>query len=78
MNEKQELMHMKLANIKTAAGIHLAMETGRGIVDLTAAGCSLSLQELICGAEDGFLAVQAGCTDGTCASAGSRRSRFAA
>ena len=42
---------MKLANIKTVSGIHLAAETARGIVDLTAAGCPLSLQDLICGAD---------------------------
>ena len=42
---------MKLANIKTVSGIHLATETERGIVDLTAAGCPLSLQDLICGAD---------------------------
>ena len=51
---------MKLANIKTAAGIHLAMETGRGIVDLTAAGCPLSLQDLICGADRSALSELAG------------------
>ena len=42
---------MKLANIKTVGGIHLAAETARGVVDLTAAGCPLSLQDLICGAD---------------------------
>ena len=42
---------MKLANIQTPDGIHLAAETPRGLVDLTAAGCPLSLQELICGAD---------------------------
>ena len=41
---------MKLANITTADGIHLAAETPRGIADLTAAGCPLSLQDLIAGA----------------------------
>ena len=42
---------MKFANIKTVSGIHLAVETARGLVDLTAAGCPLSLQDLICGAD---------------------------
>ena len=42
---------MKFANIKTVSGTHLAVETPRGLVDLTAAGCSLSLQDLICGAD---------------------------
>ena len=42
---------MKLANILTDSGIHLAAETARGPVDLTAAGCNLSLQELIGGAD---------------------------
>ncbi len=38
---------MKLANITTNDGIHLAAETPRGVIDLSAAGCPLSLQELI-------------------------------
>ena len=42
---------MKLANIKTVSGLHLAAETERGYVDLTAAGCPFSLQDLICGAD---------------------------
>ena len=42
---------MKLANIKTVSGIHLAAETARGVVDLTAASCPISLQDLICGAD---------------------------
>ena len=42
---------MKLANIKTVSGTHLAAETEHGVVDLTAAGCPLSLQDLICGAD---------------------------
>ncbi len=41
---------MKLASILTPEGIHLAAETARGPVDLTAAGCKLTLQELIGGA----------------------------
>ncbi len=42
---------MKLANLKTADGVHLGAETAIGIVDLTAAGCPLSLQDLIYGAD---------------------------
>ena len=41
---------MKLANLKTTSGIHLAAVTDKGPVDLTAAGCTLSLQDLIGGA----------------------------
>ena len=41
---------MKLANIRTDAGVHLAAETTRGLVDLTAAGCPLTMQDLIRGA----------------------------
>ena len=42
---------MKLANLKTVSGMHLAAMTDRGVVDLTAAGCVLSLQDLVCGAD---------------------------
>lgn len=42
---------MKLTNIKTAAGIHLAAETPRGLVDLTSAGFPHTMQDLICGAD---------------------------
>lgn len=42
---------MKLANIQTPDGIHLAVLTDRGLVDVTAAGCKLTMQDLICGAE---------------------------
>ena len=47
---------MKLANLKTNSGTHLAAMTDRGLVDLTAAGCPLSLQDLICGADAAALA----------------------
>ena len=42
---------MKLANIITEDGIHLAADTDRGPVDLTAAGCSVSLRDLMEGAD---------------------------
>ena len=42
---------MKLANIRTPEGIHLAVDTARGAIDATAAGCTLSLQDLIRGAD---------------------------
>ena len=42
---------MKLANIQTPDGIHLAVMTDRGLVDVTAAGCKLTMQDLICGAD---------------------------
>ena len=42
---------MKLANIQTPDCIHLAVLTGRGLVDATAAGCSLTMQDLVCGAD---------------------------
>ena len=38
---------MKLANIQTPDVIHLAVMTGRGLVDATAAGCKLTMQDLI-------------------------------
>ena len=46
---------MKLANIQTENGIHLAMLTDRGLVDVTAAGCTLSMYDLICGADRSLL-----------------------
>ena len=42
---------MKLANIMTESGIHLAALTDRGPVDLTDAGCPASLQDLILAAD---------------------------
>lgn len=42
---------MKLANILTPEGIHLAIQSERGAVDATAAGCAHSLQDLIRGAD---------------------------
>ena len=50
---------MKLANIQTPDGIHLAVLTDRGLVDVTAAGCKLTMQELICGADLAPLAAPA-------------------
>ncbi len=38
---------MKLTNLKTADGVHVAAMTDRGLIDLTAAGLSCSLQALI-------------------------------
>ncbi len=46
---------MKLANIQTENGIHLALMTERGLVDATAAGCVLSMLDLIRGADRGVL-----------------------
>ena len=40
---------MKLCNLKTESGLHLAVLTARGIVDLTAAGCPLTMDDLIAG-----------------------------
>lgn len=42
---------MKLCNIMTDEGVHLALMTGRGIVDATAAGCGLNMDQLISGAD---------------------------
>lgn len=42
---------MKLCNIIEADGVHLALETGRGMVDATAAGCGLDMDQLISGAD---------------------------
>ena len=42
---------MKLSNIETENGIHLALMTERGMVDATAAGCSLSMDDVIKGAD---------------------------
>jgi len=42
---------MKLCNIKATGENHLAVITDRGTVDLTAAGCSLSMDEIISGAD---------------------------
>ncbi len=50
---------MKLANIKVKEAIHLAAETPRGVVDLTAAGCPFSLQDLIAGEDPAPLAALA-------------------
>ena len=42
---------MKLCNIVIDNEIHLALETDRGLVDTVAAGCKLSMDELIAGAD---------------------------
>ncbi len=42
---------MKLCNILVNDTVHLAAETGRGLVDLTAAGCPLTMDEVIAGAD---------------------------
>ena len=42
---------MKLCNIVVNGETHLAAETGRGVVDLTAAGCELTMDAVIAGAE---------------------------
>lgn len=42
---------MKLSNIETENGIHLAVVTERGMVDATAAGCGLSMDDVIKGAD---------------------------
>ncbi len=42
---------MKICNIATDKGTHLALITERGIVDATEAGCTLTMQELINGAD---------------------------
>lgn len=41
---------MKLCNIVADGGVHLALVTDRGVVDAAAAGCTLSMEELINGA----------------------------
>ncbi len=47
---------MKLCNIKTDQGIHLALVTERGIIDATAAGFGLSMDQVIAGADASKLA----------------------
>ena len=42
---------MKLCQIQTPEGIHLGLVTERGVVDAAAAGCTLSMDELIGGAD---------------------------
>lgn len=46
---------MKLCNIETAKGIHLGIVIERGLVDASAAGCKLSMEQLIAGADRGEL-----------------------
>ena len=46
---------MKLCNILVEGKTHLALETGRGLVDATAAGCSLTMDEVIAGADRAVL-----------------------
>lgn len=41
---------MKICNIVADGGVHLALVTDRGVVDAAAAGCALSMEELINGA----------------------------
>ena len=42
---------MKLCNIETEQGVHLALVTERGVVDATAAGFGLCMDQVIAGAE---------------------------
>ncbi len=42
---------MKVCNIEVSGRVHLAVETARGLVDATAAGCPLCMEELIAGAD---------------------------
>lgn len=42
---------MKLCNILVGGERHLAVETSRGVVDLTAAGCGLTMDAVIAGAD---------------------------
>lgn len=42
---------MKLCNIIVNGGVHLALVTERGVVDATAAGCRLDMDQLILGAD---------------------------
>ena len=42
---------MKLCNIKTDQGVHLALVTERGVVDATAAGFGLCMDQVIAGAD---------------------------
>ena len=42
---------MKLCNIKVNGAAHLAVETARGLVDATAAGCPLDMDAFIAGAD---------------------------
>lgn len=42
---------MKICNIATDKGVHLALITERGHVDATEAGCTLTMQEVISGAD---------------------------
>ena len=42
---------MKLCNILVGEQVHLAVETPRGLVDLTAAGCPLNMDAVIAGAD---------------------------
>jgi len=42
---------MKLCNICVENQVHLAVETPRGLLDLTAAGCPLTMDEVIAGAD---------------------------
>ena len=42
---------MKLCNIVVDGEVHLALETGRGIVDASAAGCGLTMDAVIAGAD---------------------------
>ena len=42
---------MKLCNILVGGETHLAIETARGVVDATAAGCGLTMDAVIAGAD---------------------------
>ena len=46
---------MKLCNILVEGKTHLALETERGLVDATAAGCALTMDEVIAGADRAVL-----------------------
>ena len=50
---------MKLCNILFEGETHLAAETARGVVDLTAAGCPLTMDAVIAGADRAALAALA-------------------
>ncbi|MDO4973451.1 MAG: fumarylacetoacetate hydrolase family protein [Eubacteriales bacterium] len=50
---------MKLCNILVDGACHLAVETARGVVDMTAAGCPLTMDEVIAGADRAALAALA-------------------
>ena len=42
---------MKLCNLQVNGETHLGLVTGRGVVDAAAAGCALSMEDLLVGAD---------------------------